>query len=99
MFARLGSVQVSVDKLDEGITIWEEKDIPLMDSVKGYVGAYLLTNSKTGKVISITLWNSEEDAIADEQSNLHANQVNMYKDILIGDPIFQRYEVSARHKI
>ena len=99
MFARLGSAQISIDKLDEGTMIWKEKDMPLMDSVKGYVGAYLLTDSKTGKVISLTLWDSEEDAIADEQSNLHKNQVDMYKDLLVGDPIFQRYEVSAQHKI
>ncbi|MFW9835499.1 MAG: antibiotic biosynthesis monooxygenase family protein [Candidatus Thorarchaeota archaeon] len=99
MFARLGSAQVSIDKLDKGITIWKEKDMPPMDSVEGYLGAYLLTDRKTGKVISMTLWNSEEDAIADEQSNLHKNQVDMYKDILIGDPVFQRYEVSAQHKV
>ena len=68
MFARLVSAQVESDKLDEGIMIWKEKDMPLTESVKGYRGAYLLTDSKTGKVISMTLWDSEEDAIADERS-------------------------------
>ena len=96
MFARLVSAQVRGDKLDEGIEIWKEKDISLMTSVKGYRGAYLLVDRNIGKVISITLWDSEEDAIADEQSELHQKQVGMYQDILIGEPIHQRYEVSAQ---
>jgi len=55
MFARLVSAQVESDKISEGITIWNEKDIPLPESVKGYRGAYLLTDRKTGRVISLTL--------------------------------------------
>jgi len=96
MFARLVSAQARSDKLNEAIRIWKEKDIPLMKSVKGYRGAYLLTDHKTGRAISITLWDSEEDAIADEQSALHQKQLDMYKDLMTGEPIHQRYEVSAQ---
>jgi heme-degrading monooxygenase HmoA len=99
MFARLVSAQVESDNISEGITIWNEKDMPLSESVKGYCGAYLLTDRKTGRVVSLTLWDSEEDAIADEQSELHQRQVEMYKGLLIGEPITQRYEVSSRHQI
>jgi len=96
MFARLVSAQARSDKLNEAIRIWKEKDIPLMKTVKGYRGAYLLTDHKTGRAISITLWDSEEDAIADEQSALHQKQLDMYKDLMTGEPIHQRYEVSAQ---
>jgi len=99
MFARLVSTQVESNKFDEGKTIWKDKDMPLMDSVKGYRGAYLLTDRKTGKVISLTLWDREEDAIADEQSVLHQEQVDMYKGLLIGEPVAQYYEVSAQDRI
>ena len=99
MFARLLSVQGRSDKLDEVIRIWKEKDIPELESVKGYCGAYLLTDRKTGKVISTTLWDSEEDAIADEQSALHQKQLNMYKDLMIEKPVHQRYEVSAQVQV
>ena len=73
--------------------------MPLTESVKGYRGAYPLTDRKAGKVISITLWDSEEDAIADEQSTLHQEQVDMYKGLLMGEPVAQYYEVSAKDKI
>ena len=98
MFARLVLAQVGSDRIGEMITIWKEKDVPLfrMESVKGYRGAHLLTDRKTGKIISITLWDSEEDAIADQQSKLHQKQGDMYRDLLIGEPVRQRYEVSAQ---
>ena len=68
----------------------------MMTSVKGYLGAYLLTDRKTGKAISMTLWDREEDAVADEQSALHQEQVDMYTGLFAGEPIHQRYEVSAQ---
>ena len=99
MFARLVSAQVKTDKFDEGIKIWKEQDMPLSESVKGYIGAYLLMNRKVGKVISMSLWDTEEDAIADESSALHQKQVSLFKDIIIGEPITQNFEISAKHKI
>ena len=96
MFARLVSAQGKSNKLNEMIKIWKEKDIPLMKPVKGYRGAYLLTDRKTGKAISMTLWDSEEDAIADEQSALHQKQVGMYKGLFTGEAVHQRYEISAQ---
>jgi heme-degrading monooxygenase HmoA len=96
IFARLVSAQVKSDKLNEVIAIWKDKDIPELKSVKGYLGVYLLTDRKTGKAISITLWDSEEDAIAYGQSELRQKQVDMYKDLMIGEPVHQLYEVSAQ---
>jgi heme-degrading monooxygenase HmoA len=111
MFARLVSAKAKKGKLDEVIRVWEEEDIPLMDSVKGYRGAYLLTDRRTGRgkgkaiaplvpqVVSITLWDIEEDSIADEQSQLHHAQLDMYEDLLTGTPIHQGYEIVAKDKV
>ncbi|NHJ85993.1 MAG: hypothetical protein FK734_11060 [Asgard group archaeon] len=99
MFVRLATANIETNKLQKGITIWNEKDMPLMKSAKGYRGAYLLTNQGKGTVISMTLWDSQEDAIADEQSSLHREQVGMYKDLLIGEPTNRYYEISAKDEI
>ena len=99
MFARLVSAQVATDKIDEGMRIWREKDMPFSKSVKGYRGAYALVDRKTGKVISMTLWDTETDAINDERSALHQKQVDMYKGLLIGEPVTQYLEVAAKDKI
>jgi heme-degrading monooxygenase HmoA len=99
MFARLVTAQIRIDKKAEVVRIWKWNDIPLMKSVKGYRGAYLLTDPKTCKGISLTLWDSEEDAIADERSAQHRKQVDMYKGLFAGKLAQQRYEVSAQDKI
>jgi heme-degrading monooxygenase HmoA len=39
----------------------EGEGYPLMKSAKGQRGAYLFTDGKTGKGISITVWDSEEE--------------------------------------
>ena len=55
MFARLTVVQMKSDKLDETIKIFEEGVIPAAKTQKGYRGAYLFTDRKTGKGIAIPL--------------------------------------------
>ena len=99
MFARVIIDQVQDGKMDGLTKAWKEGDIPLMESVKGYRGAYLFTDRKTGKINSITLWDSEQDAIANSQSPVRQKQHGALKDYLVGPPIIQGFEVSATHMI
>ena len=96
MFARLTIVAINIDKLDKTIKIFEEGVIPAAKTQKGYRGAYLLTDRKTGKGISISLWNSEEDAIANEQSGYYQAQVAKFKDFFTAPPVREGYEVSIQ---
>ena len=96
MFARLTITQVKIDKQDEAIKIYEENVIPTIKSQKGWRGAYLLTDRKTGKAISISLWDSEDDAIATEQSGYYQEQVSKFKDVFAAPPVREGYEVSLQ---
>jgi heme-degrading monooxygenase HmoA len=96
MFARLTVVQVSLDKLDETIKIYEENVIPAAKSQKGYRGAYLLSDRKTGKGVSITIWDNEEDAIANEQTGYYQEQVGRFKEFFTAPPVREGYEVSIQ---
>ncbi len=96
MFARLTIVQVKMDKLDETVKIFEESVAPAAKSQKGYRGAYLLTDRKTGKGISISLWDSEKYAIASEKSGYYQEQVNKFKGLFTAPPVREGYEVSLR---
>ncbi len=96
MFARLTTVQTKIDKTDETIKLFEESVIPAAKSQKGFRGAYLLTDRKTGKGISIALWDSEEDAIANEQSGYYQEQLNKFKDCFAAPPVREGYEVSLQ---
>ena len=96
MFARLTIVQAKSDKLDETIKIFEEGVVPAAKSQKGFREAYLLTDRKTGKGVSITLWDSEEDAIANEQSGYYQEQISKFKDCFAAPPAREGYEVSLQ---
>jgi len=96
MFARLTIVQGKIDKLDETIKIFEESIVPAAKSQKGYCGAYLLTDRKTGKGVVISLWDSEEDAIANEQSGYYQEQLGKFKGFFTAPPVREGYEVSLQ---
>ena len=96
MFARFTIVQVNPDKVDEVIRLYEESVVPAAKSQKGYRGAYLYTDRKTGKGYSISLWDSEEDAIANEQSGYYKEQVGKFSEYLTAPPVQEGYEVSVQ---
>lgn len=81
------------EDLDEATKITEESIIPALKSQKGYRGAYILTDSKTGKAIGISLWCCEEAAIATEQSGFFEKHLGKLKDLLTAPPVREGYEV------
>jgi len=96
MFARLTIVQTKSDKFDDALKIYEESVIPTFKSQKGYRGAYLLTDRKTGKGVAISLWDSEDDAIANEQSGYYQEQLSKFKEVFAAPPVREGYEVSLQ---
>ena len=96
MFARVTIAQGQIDKMDEVIKIFEESIIPAVKPQKGFRGIYQLMDRKTGKGMSITLWDSEEDVTATEQSGLYQEQVGKVAHLLTAPPVREGYEVVAQ---
>jgi heme-degrading monooxygenase HmoA len=96
MIARVGRFQVNIDKLDEVKKVFKEGVIPAAKLRKGYRSGYLLIDRKTGKCISIALWDSEEDAITDEQSGHFQERVNLGKELFTAPPVRELYEVALK---
>ena len=96
MFARFTIVQSAIDKIDEVIKLYEDSVVPAAKSQNGYRGAYLFTDRQTGKGYSISLWDSEEDAIANEQSGYYREQVGKFAEYFTGPPVQEGYEVSVQ---
>ena len=96
MFARVTMIQIKSDDVDEAVKIYKESVTPARKAQKGSRGAYLLTDRKTGKGIAITLWDSEQEAIANEQSGYYQEQLSKFKDVFVAPPVREGYEVSYR---
>lgn len=93
MFARLLRMQTKIDRIDEASKLFEESVIPLCKTQKGYKGAYFLSDRKTGQSIPITLWESEEDMLANEQSRFFQEQLVKFMGFFTAPPIREAYEV------
>jgi len=96
MFARLTITQTKIERFDEALKIYEETVIPTYKPQKGFRGIYLLTDRKIGKAISIALWDSEDDAIANEQSGSYQEVLSKFKDVFAAPPVREGYEVSIQ---
>jgi heme-degrading monooxygenase HmoA len=60
MFAQVNSVQTAADKV-AGLVEWAEEQLPAARETPGFKGLYLLADRQTGKVMTISLWDSADD--------------------------------------
>ena len=96
MFARLGMFQFNIDKLDEAVKRYEDRIIPALKAQKGFREGYMMTDRKASKGVSMTLWDSEEDCIADEQSGQFQERTSWFQGFFTGPPVREGYEVNAQ---
>lgn len=94
MFARHVTTYVRLDKWAEALRLFEEGVIPEGKAQEGYRGIYLLSNRETGKMVSITLWDSQEAARANEASGYYRRQVERFNGLLTTPPVKDEYEVT-----
>ena len=93
MYARHITTTVKRGKVDEAFKIYEESVVPEGKEQKGYRGIYVLTNKETGKIISISLWDSEEDAASNEASGYLRRQVDKFKEIIVEPVVKEGFDV------
>jgi heme-degrading monooxygenase HmoA len=59
MFARVRTTSGVPEKVDDGIRHFQENVVASYKGVAGFKGAYMLVNRRTGKIVGITLWDTE----------------------------------------
>ena len=95
MYARVTIGQSKPGTSDQGIRLHRDSVAPACKQQKGFKGLYLLTDHKTNKSITITLWDTEADMTAAEASGFYQQQVAKFKDVLSAVPVRESYEVSV----
>lgn len=94
MHGRIVSVQVDPKDILEAIRIYQDSIMPAAQEQKGFRGALLFTDPETGKGISVTIWDSEEDLMRGQQSGYCQEQIAKFADLLIRTPDQVGYELS-----
>jgi heme-degrading monooxygenase HmoA len=59
MFARVITAQAGAEGFDNAIRLMQEQ-LPRARQQRGFQGCYLLTDVKTGKLVTISLWQTRE---------------------------------------
>jgi heme-degrading monooxygenase HmoA len=66
MFARLVTFGGRREQLDEFARIGTEKVLPQLKRLDGFEGSLVLANRRSGEIVAVTLWESEEAMRATE---------------------------------
>ncbi len=100
MYASVTPAEVQAGKMDEFIQLWEGGVVPGVKQLKGVTDGYLLTDRTTHRILSIIIYETEEDLRTTETSGRYRELVGMVAGALVpGSFGRQRYEVSSRIKL
>ena len=69
MFAQVSHYTVHPERLQQGQREVEEHVIPALRMQPGFSGGLLLANEQKGKVLAVTLWESEEEMHATDEAS------------------------------
>lgn len=92
--ARMVTGQIQPGKMDEWVSIHRDAVVPVRQHHRGFKGMLVLTDTNTGKAITITQWETEADMMASESGNLE--QAPKVAHLLAGQFFREHYQVSGR---
>ncbi|HZU13026.1 MAG TPA: hypothetical protein VFB58_09320 [Chloroflexota bacterium] len=75
---------------EDTIKLWREQLAGVFENAQGFLGAYVLGNPGTTEGITITLWESELDAMT---SHTLEDTVPEIRPFILGDPEIEGYQV------
>jgi len=93
MFTRFTIIHTKTDSIDKTAKLFEESVVPAFKSQKGYNAAYFISDRTTGKSICISIWDSEDDAVCNEESHVYQEQLVKFMGLFTDPPYREGYEV------
>ena len=96
MYVSAATVSIRPGKMQEVIDLHNDSLIPADKAPKGWQGSYLMTDAGNGKILSITVWESEAEMLASESGSAYLKeQVAKFDNAFAAPPHFDHYELSA----
>jgi heme-degrading monooxygenase HmoA len=96
MFARVSTIQGKPQQVEDGIRQYREQVIPAVKKIVGFKGAFFLVDRKSGKEVSITLWDTEKDLQASTKA---ADQLRAQAAQTVAapkPPVVEIYELAVK---
>lgn len=93
---RVVTIQIQPGKTDEATRIFQDSVVPAAKQQKGFKSLVLLTDPATGKGMSFSLWETEADLKASEESGYFREQLAKFGEVLGAPPVREFYQVSVQ---
>ena len=93
MFAGVSTIQGKPEQIEAGIRNYREQVLPAAKKMAGFKGAFLLVDRKSGKVVGITLWDSEKDMQASSATADRLRAQGAKTAAASKPPLVETYEV------
>ena len=93
MFGRVSYVQAPEGKVEEGLNLWRANVLPVTMARDGFTGVISMIDRKSGKALSITLWDVEEALIASTEAEYHQQAVAKFGEYFSGAHEPENYEI------
>jgi hypothetical protein len=96
MFARVTYVQApeGEGKIQEGLKLWYQNVLPITSAREGFMGVLSLVDHKTGKALSVTLWEGDEQLISSTEAEYHQQALERFGEFFEGVHDPEDYEVN-----
>jgi hypothetical protein len=94
MYARVTTTQFSPYRLEEAIHIAREATVPAAQRQSGFKGYMMLVDRSTGKGITITLWEGEDDReVTGQNSSYYRDAIGKIVPLLEDAPMVEDLEL------
>ena len=98
MYARLTFIEIDSKDTKEVSAVYNSEVVPAVREFKGLINVMLLEpEDSTGQLISLTTWNSKEDADVYENSGTYRKLVDKVKEKMISKPVLKTYNIQESH--
>ena len=94
MHARVNTLQMDPQRIDDALRQLEEEDIPRFKEIDGFRGFTVLADRSSGKVVATSYWHSEEQMLASEDAVKEARRRAADTGGASDEPQVERYEVA-----
>ncbi len=95
MYARSGTLYPRSDRFDHVLQLLRDTITPAAEKEPGFRGMLIMNNRQAGKVVAITLWESEADMFASAEGEYLQDQVSRVITHLRRPPEFEDYEIEV----
>ena len=97
MHARVGQYHFKPDRFHEAVSLIRDSVAPAMRRQAGFKGVLLFTDAKASKVMSLSIWESEDAMTVSEGSGGYFQEALLkLAPLFLGSPVVEHYDVTVQ---